>query len=398
MEVFTMKIGHIFSLKLIPLRFLLLSLFVFCHQVKANVSIRSEDYGVLSNGDKVDLYTLKAGNITVKVINYGGIITEILVPDRHGKLGDVVLGFDKLADYETKNRYFGAIVGRFANRIRQGNINVSGEKHQLSLNRPPHQLHGGHKGFDKVLWNAQIKKNDNSATLTLSYLSADGEEGYPGNLLVNVRYTVNQQNELVIDYKANTDKETVVNLTQHSYFNLAAKRNTNVLQHTLAVYADSILPLAKDKFPTGEVMPVAHTPFDFRKPKNIGKDIKSEHEQLSIANGYDHYWLTGNPFDKKMSSAHKSGKAELNLVAMLSEHSSGRMMQVWSTEHGLQVYSANYLNKSIVGKYQQAYSPQYGICLETGQLPNSPADNKFPTYVLKPGSTYSSKTVYKFLN
>ncbi|NQZ83306.1 MAG: galactose mutarotase [Colwellia sp.] len=387
-----------FAMKLTTFHFLLLSLFIFCHQAKANVSIHSEEYGVLSNGDKVNLYTLKAGNITVKVINFGGIITEILVPDKQGKLGDVVLGFDNLADYETKNRYFGAIVGRFANRIRHGNISISGEKYQLSLNRPPHQIHGGHKGFDKVLWNAQIKKNDDSASLTLSYLSADGEEGYPGNLLVNVRYTVNQQNELVIDYKANTDKETVVNLTQHSYFNLAARRNTNVLQHDLAIYADSILPLAKDKFPTGAVMPVTHTPFDFRKAKSIGKDIKSEHEQLKIANGYDHYWLTGNPFDKKISSDHKSENAELNLVAMLSEPNSGRMMQVWSSEDGLQVYSANYLNKSIIGKYQQAYSPQYGICLETGQLPNSPADNKFPTYVLTPGSTYTSKTVYKFLN
>lgn len=393
-----MKMHKVFSIKLITYSFLLLSFFVFSYQAKANISIHSEEYGVLSNGDKVDLYTLKAGSITVKVINYGGIITEILVPDKQGKLGDVVLGFDNLADYETKNRYFGAIVGRFANRLREGNITVSGVNHQLSLNRPPHQIHGGNKGFDKVLWNAETQQNETSASLTLSYLSPDGEEGYPGNLLVNVRYTVNQQNELVIDYKANTDKRTVINLTQHSYFNLAAKKNNNVLKHDLTVHADSYLPLAQDGFPTGEIKPVAHTPFDFRKAKTIAKDIKKNHTQLEIARGYDHYWLTDKNRVEKRNPEYHAVNSALNLVAQLSEKQSGRVMQVWSSEDGLQIYSANYLNKNVIGKYQQAYSPQYGLCLETGQLPNSPAEEKFPTYVLTPKSTYTSTTVYKFLS
>jgi aldose 1-epimerase len=396
--VFIMKMHKIFSIKLSTFSFLLLSFFVFCHQAKANISISSEEYGVLSNGDKVDLYTLKAGNITVKVINYGGIITEILVPDKRGKLADVVLGFDILADYETKNRYFGAIVGRFANRLREGSISVSGEKHQLSLNRPPHQIHGGNKGFDKVLWNADTQQNETSASLILSYLSPDGEEGYPGNLLVNVRYTVNLQNELVIDYKANTDKKTVINLTQHSYFNLAAKKNNNVLKHDLTVHADSYLPIAQDGFPTGEIKSVDNTPFDFRKAKVIAKDINKNHTQLEIARGYDHYWLTNKNMIKKNNHEYHALNSSLNLVAQLSEKKSGRKMQVWSSEDGLQIYSANYLNKNVIGKYQQAYSPQYGICLETGQLPNSPAEDKFPAYVLTPKNTYISTTVYKFLS
>jgi len=391
-----MTMHNVFSLKSTTISFLLLSFFVFSYQVKANVSIHSEEYGVLSNGSKVDLYTLKAGSITVKVINYGGIITEILVPNKEGKLGDVVLGFDNLADYETKNRYFGAIVGRFANRIREGNISISGVKHQLSLNRPPHQIHGGNKGFDKVLWNADTQQNETSASLTLSYLSPHKEEGYPGNLLVNVRYTVNQQNELIINYKANTDKKTIINLTQHSYFNLAARKNTNVLEHDLTVHANSVLSLAKDGFPTGSSMPVTDSPFDFTQAKRIGKDIKNEHEQLEIARGYDHYWLIDNSTINETNAEYHALNTSLNLVAELSEKQSGRMMQVWSSEVGLQIYSANYLNENVIGKYQQAYSPQYGICLETGQLPNSPAEKKFSTYVLTPKNTYTSTTVYKF--
>ena len=396
--MFNLKLHKICSIKLITFIFLLLSFFVFSYEAKANVSIDSAEYGELSNGNKVDLYTLKAGSITVKVINYGGIITEILVPDKQGKLADVVLGFDNLADYETKNRYFGAIVGRFANRLRDGNISISGVKHQLSLNRPPHQIHGGNKGFDKVLWNAKTQQNDDSASLTLSYLSPDGEEGYPGNLLVHVRYTVNQQNELVINYKANTDKKTVINLTQHSYFNLAAKKNNNVLKHDLIVHADSYLPLANDGFPTGEIKSVANTPFDFRKAKAIAKDINKNHTQLEIAQGYDHYWLIDKSMIKIRKHEYHAIKSSLNLVAELSEKQSGRSLQVWSTEDGLQIYSANYLNENVIGKYQQAYSPQYGICLETGQLPNSPAEVEFPTYVLTPNSTYTSTTVYKFLS
>lgn len=398
-----MKLNQILKNNCVP--FCCFGLIVFGFTAKAEVSIDVTAYGKLTNGKAVSLYTLKAGDIAVKVINYGGIITELWVPDKQGNLGDVVLGFDNLPDYEKKNRYFGAIVGRFANRIHEGKASIFGETHQLTLNRPPNQLHGGVKGFDKVLWDATTDKDEHSATLTLRYLSIDGEEGYPGNLAVTVRYTVNSQNELVIDYQGNTDKSTVVNLTQHSYFNLAVSKNIDVLNHELTINADSILPLETSGFPTGDVMSVIDSPFDFRQPKQISADINEANEQLRIAKGYDHFWLAtsmvelkGELMAESIEEKKKADDLTLKVIAELTEKKSGRRMTVSTSEAGLQVYTANYLNKTIIGKYQQAYSPQYGICLETGQLPNSPAEEKFPTYVLTPHSTYNARTVYKFSN
>lgn len=348
-------------------------------------AVSETSYGRLLNGDAVNQYTLTAGNMRVKAINYGAIITHIEVPDRNGNLADVVLGYDKLSDYEQTNRFFGALVGRYAGRIRDAKFSLDGHRYQLSQNNGKNQLHGGAKGFDKVLWQATTESADDYSAVRFSYRSVDGEEGYPGNLDVTVSYILNRRGELAVEYRASTDRTTVLNLTQHSYFNLAATPGSDVLQHRLQVNGDYILELDKDSLPTGKRLAVAGTPFDFNKPKAIGRDIQSSHPQLAVGKGYDHYWINSDP---------KQGA--LTAVAELSDDRSGRKLTVLTTEPGLQIYTANYLSPAVVGKNSIPYKPRYGICLETGQFPNAPAEPLFPLKTLQPGQSWQSQTVFRF--
>jgi len=346
--------------------------------------ISVSDYGTLSSGESIKKYQLIAEKIRLSAINYGGIITHIEVPDRYGKWHDVVLGYDNLADYEHKNRFFGALVGRYANRIEHGSANILGETVQLSTNRPPHQLHGGFKGFDKQVWQAETEQRVDSVVLHLRHTSPDGYEGYPGELQVQVSYIVTNAGELLVEYRASTNKNTIFNPTQHSYFNLSGKPNVDVLDHQLTLNAQTFIELNNESLPTGRVLAVKGTPFDFLQSKAIGRDIGVSHKQLAIARGYDHYFIT----QKK--------RGELAEVAQLYHPDSGRLLRVSSTEKGAQLYSANYLNNSVIGKKGNVSMPQQGICIETGQLPNAPAQEVFDSYILTPENPFYSLTQFAF--
>lgn len=346
-------------------------------------SVTVSDYGRLSSGELINQYRLATKNIRINVINYGGIITHIEVPDKKGKFADVVLGYDNLIDYEHKNRFFGAIVGRYANRISNGQAIIDGKTVQLNTNRPPHQLHGGQKGFDKVVWQAETSMSDNTATITLSYTSLAGEEGYPGTLQVKVIYQVTNQGQLSVTYQATTDKTTIYNPTQHTYFNLSGTSNT-MLDHTLTLNAQQFVELNKESVPTGELLSVNDTPFDFLSEKTIGRDINANHSQINIGKGYDHFFVA------------KPARGSLSLLGTLYEPTSGRKMTVETTEVGAQLYSANYLNETVIGKNQAVYQQRQGICIETGQMPNAPAEPNFTTVLVKPSNPFTSQTVFTF--
>jgi aldose 1-epimerase len=344
------------------------------------ISIR--DFGTFDN-EPVKLYTLKNNNgMEVSVMNYGGIIVSLKVPDKAGVMEDVVLGYDSLNQYMTNNPYFGALIGRYGNRIEKGKFNLNGTAYSLPVNDGENHLHGGTQGFDKVYWNIQPDSN----ALILTYTSKDGEQGYPGNLSTEVRYTLTDDNELKIDYLATTDKPTIVNLTQHSYFNLSG-RNSEILNHTLQINADTYLPVDKGLIPTGILAPVEKTPFDFRNAERIGARINDDHEQLKLGRGYDHCWVLNNK-DKNKS---------LSKVATLTDSVSGRQMEVFTTEPGLQFYAGNFLDGTIKGKKGEVYTFRSGLCLETQHYPDSPNKNEFPSVTLNPGEKYVSTTVYKFM-
>jgi aldose 1-epimerase len=346
--------------------------------------ISTVHFGELTDGTPMSLYTLKNGQgATMKVINYGGIITSLLMPDRNGKLEDIVLGYDSLEGYITNNPYFGALIGRFGNRIAKGKFALDGEQYSLAINNEENHLHGGIKGFDKVIWNVTKHEAQEGVALKLSYQSKDLEEGYPGNLKVEVVYTLTDKNELIIDYKATTDKKTIVNLTQHTYFNLNGA-GQDITSHQLVLNADSFLPVDKTLIPTGELKDVTNTPFDFRKPALIGERINDNNQQLKFAKGYDHCWVI------------KSAEDGLNNVGSLYDSLSGREMTIYTTEPGVQFYSGNFLDGSITGKNKTVYNFRMGLCLETQHFPDSPNQKNFPSVVLDPGQIYSSQTVYKF--
>lgn len=348
------------------------------------MKILKESFGELE-GKKVDIYTLKnAGNIEVKITNYGGIVTSIKVPDKNGKFDDVVLGFNNLQDYLSSNTYFGAIVGRYANRIGNAKFSIDGQEYTLAKNNWMNCLHGGVKGFDKVLWEAEPVTGKGSQSLKLHYMSRDGEEGFPGNLDVTVTYTLTDDNSLKIDYLATTDKPTVVNLTNHTYWNLAGEGSGDILGHQLMLNSGAFTPVDRGSIPTGEIRSVEDTPMDFRKPAAVGERIGSDYEQLKFGNGYDHNWVINSGDDDKLIPA-----------ATVYEPVSGRYMEVYTTEPGVQFYSGNFLN-NITGKSGRAYEPRSGLCLETQHYPDSPNKPEFPTVVLYPGETYSTTTVYKF--
>ncbi len=355
-------------------------------ELESKNSITKSYFGTTKEGVAVDLYTLTNSNgVELKITNYGGIVTSLKVPDKQGEFDDVVLGYDSLSSYLEETPYFGAIVGRYANRIAQAKFTLDGQEYSLAQNNGENTLHGGLIGFDKVVWETEEIQTDNEVGLRLRYLSEDMEEGYPGNLEVEVHYTLDNENAFKIDYKATTDKKTVVNLTHHSYFNLKGKIDSDILDHFVTINASRFLPVDNNLIPTGELWEVTGTPFDFTQPKAIGERINDDNEQLKLGIGYDHCWVIDREND------------DMIIVASVMEPTSGRIMEVYSTEPGIQLYTGNFLNGTITGKDGAVYNHRYGFCLETQHYPDSPNKPEFPSVVLEPGDTYQSSTVYKFL-
>jgi aldose 1-epimerase len=354
-------------------------------QTTTSAKMASRSFGEMPDGKPVTLYTLTNRNgVEMTVMNYGGIIVSLKVPDKNGKLDDIVLGYDSLAGYIRSNPYFGSLIGRYGNRIAKGKFSLDGVTYTLAVNNIGNHLHGGLKGFDKVYWD--IVPVD-SSSLRLTYISPDGEEGYPGKLTAEVTYTLTDDNELKIDYKATTDKKTVVNLTQHTYFNLTGDPAQTILDHELVIDSDSLLPVDKTLIPTGKLQPVANTPFDFTSRTAIGKRINDNDPQLQIGNGYDHCWVL------------KKGDGKtLRKVAELFEPKSGRSLEVHTTEPGIQFYSGNFLDGTLTGKNGVVYQQRSGLCLETQHYPDSPNQPSFPSVVLNPGEEYHTQTVYRFNN
>ena len=318
----------------------------------------------------------------VTIMNYGGAITAMKVPDRKGDFGDVVLGFNTLEEYVKNPRYFGAIVGRHANRIARGEFSLDGKTYHLTRNNGPNHLHGGNKGFDKVVWDAQEEQGPGEAQLRLNYESADGEEGYPGNLSAGVTYKLFSNNELRIDYRATTDQDTVVSLTNHSYFNLAG--SNTILTHELMINAGKFTPVAEDLIPTGEIRKVRDSPMDFTRSVSIGARINEQYDQLSFTGGYDHNFV--------LTRSDES----LRLAARAYESRSGRILEILTTQPGIQFYSGNFLDGSVAGKGGTVYKKYAGFCLEPQHYPDSPNHPAFPTTVLKPGEEYSETTIFRF--
>jgi aldose 1-epimerase len=336
--------------------------------------------------DDIKLYTLKNANgLIVKITNYGATITSILAPDRNGKMVDIALGYDRVEDYmnAVDKPYFGAIVGRYGNRIAGGQFQLMGETFQLAKNNGENHLHGGTIGFDKVVWKAVFKPSENR--LVLSYLAKDREEGYPGNLDVQVTYSLTDDNELVVEYFATTDQATPVNLTQHTYFNLRGEGEGTIVFHELMINADKFTPVDKTMIPTGEIVDVQDTPFDFRQSKTIGREISSIDKQLQFGGGYDHNWVLN-----------RTDSEEMTLAAKAYEPASGRVLEVFTTEPGIQFYSGNFLDGRLKGKSGKPYRKQSGFCLETQHFPDSPNQPGFPDTILLPGNDYRSKTIFKF--
>lgn len=353
------------------------------------MGITKEPWGNLPDGTPVDLYTLTNKNgIEAKITTYGGIVVSLKTPDRQGKFEDIVLGYETLAEYVKDNPYFGCIVGRYGNRIAKGQFELDGKVYQLAKNDGENHLHGGEKGFDKVVWEAVPDTTKGEASLNLTYVSPDMEEGYPGNLEVRVVYTLTNQDELVVSYFATPDKKTHVNLTHHGYFNLTGGAKRDILSHELTINSNGFLTIDGGLIPTGELRALSHSPFDFRKPKPIGNDIGFDDEQLLLAQGYDHCWVLSNP-----QPATKPGPA-----ATVYEPESGRVMEVFTTEPGLQFYSGNFLDGKYKGKGDVVYQDRWGLCLETQHFPDTPnrSLSEFPSTIVMPGSHYSSTTIHKF--
>jgi len=342
-------------------------------------------FGETTEGISVDLYTLVNKNgMTVRITNYGAIVVDLIVPGKDGEFDDVVLGYKTPERYIENNPYFGAIVGRYGNRIAKGKFTLDGTDYTLAINDGENHLHGGLKGFDKVVWQSEGFTSDEGPGVKLFYLSEDGEEGYPGNLNVTVRYILTQDNGLKIEYLAVTDKPTVLNLTNHSYFNLAGEGEGDILHHVLWIDADQITPVVEGLIPTGEFRDVTGTPFDFRIPTAIGERIYNDNAQLALGPGYDMNWVI-NDWDRSLKKA-----------VTVYEPNSGRVMDVWTTEPGMQFYSGNFLDGSITGKSGKHYSCRSAIVLEADHFPDSPNQPNFPSVILRPGKNYSQTTIYQF--
>jgi aldose 1-epimerase len=352
-------------------------------------SVTTAPFGATTDGRTAELFTLtNKHGIQIKLTNYGGIITSLRTPDRSGRLDDIVLGYDSLAGYLHDSPYFGAIVGRYGNRIARGLFTLDGTTYRLAVNNGPNSLHGGLRGFDKVVWSAHPFQNQEGAGVALDYTSPDMEEGFPGTLRSHVTYTLTEDDRLIVDYQATTDKATPVNLTQHSYWNLAGSAKRDILGHVLTINADSMTPVDSTLITTGEITPVGGTPFDFRTPTAIGARVDQRQDaQIRYGNGYDHNFVLN-----------RSGAAADALVpaARVVEPSSGRTLDISTTEPGLQFYSGNFLDGSITGKGGAVYRFRYGIALETQHYPDSPNHPNFPTTILRPGQQYHTRTVFQF--
>lgn len=336
-------------------------------------------------GQAVTRFTLQgAGGMRLEVLDYRAIVHALHVPDRRGQMSDVVLGYDDLAGYEQDRFYLGALIGRYANRIREGTFLLDGKPYSLPRNEGSHHLHGGRRGFGRVVWEARLFEDAEKAAVVLEHTSKDGEEGYPGTLAVQVTYAVYRSNTFSVDYRATTDRPTPVNLTQHAYFNLAGEGSGDVLGHELTIHADSFTPLDDSLIPTGEVIPVHGTPLDFRRPQRIGSRIGASHEQLRIANGYDHNFVLNRTGDG------------LSSAARVVDPASGRVLEVFTTEPGMQLYSGNFLDGSHPGKHGHRYNRHAGFCVETQHFPDSPNQAGFPSTILRPGSELHSRTEFRF--
>lgn len=357
----------------------------FAGQAHAAAEVTKKPWGKTPDGTAVELYTLRnTRGAEATISTYGGIVVTLLMPDRTGKMGDIVLGYDHLQGYLDKTPYFGALIGRYGNRIGGATFTLDGQTYTLAKNDGPNSLHGGVKGFDKVVWSARPVESKDGAALELSYLSKDGEEGFPGNLKVTAIYTLTNNNELKLDFSATTDKATVVNLTHHSYFNLRGQGNGDILGHEVTINATRMTPVDKTLITTGELTPVEGTPFDFRKPTAIGARINQPDTQLQYGPGYDHNWVIDKP------------AGQLGIQATVYEPTTGRVLEVLSDEPGLQFYSGNFLDGTIKGKGGVAYEKRTGFCMEPQHYPDSPNKPQFPSVVLRPGQTYQNTIIYRF--
>ncbi|MBN8733315.1 MAG: galactose mutarotase [Acidobacteria bacterium] len=351
------------------------------------MTITKEAFGATPAGESVDVYTLSnTKGMQVRISTYGAIVVSMVVPDKAGKAGDVVLGFDSLAGYQKEHPYFGAIVGRYGNRIAKGQFTLDGTVYKLAVNNGANALHGGLKGFDKVVWRAKEMSTSDGVRLDMVYTSKDGEEGYPGTLTTTVSYTLlNERNEIKIDYEAVTDKPTVVNLTNHSYFNLAGQGEGNILNHSVTIFGSRFTPVDAGLIPTGELKPVEGTPFDFRTAHAIGERIEAKDAQIVAGKGYDHNWVLDKP------------AGELGLAARVTEATSGRVLEVYTTEPGLQFYTGNFLDGTLTGKGGKVYGHRAAFCMETQHYPDSPNQPSFPSTRLGPAERYRTTTSYRFL-
>jgi aldose 1-epimerase len=345
--------------------------------------ITRQPFGQTRDGVAVDLYTLRNNKgVEAGICNYGGLVIFLKVPDRNGQFGDVVLGYDNLPDYIKDSPYFGSLIGRYGNRIAKGKFTLDGKEYTLAVNNGTNALHGGLKGFDKVVWEPRILASMEGPSLELRYVSKDGEEGYPGTLSVTAVYTLTDYNALKVEFTATTDKDTVLNLTQHSYFNLAGKGD--ILNHQVMIAADKFTPVDSTLIPTGELKPVDGTPFDFRTPTAIGARIGQDDEQLKFGGGYDHNWVISKP------------AGQLGLAARAYEPTTGRVLEVFSTEPGLQFYTGNFLDGKLMGKGGWVYQFRNGFCVEPQHYPDSPNQPNFPSTVLKPSQMYKNTIIFKF--
>jgi aldose 1-epimerase len=344
-------------------------------------------FGVLKDGREVYEYTLANNTgMTITCINYGATITSLSVPDRNGQSSDVVLGYDSLEGYINGSAYFGAVVGRYGNRIGKGQFTLDGETYQLAINNGENHLHGGNIGFNKVLWDAEVLQDAETPSIRFTYVSRDGEEGYPGNATLKVTYILTADNALRIEYEGVTDKTTILNPTQHSYFNLSGNFKETILNNTLEIEADFFTPVDEGLIPTGELQPVADTPMDFRSPHTIGERIGDPFEQLVFGQGYDHNWVLRD----------YTAPGQIHKAAELYEPDSGRLMTVYTDQPGIQFYSGNFLDGTAVGKGGIAYGHRTGLCLETQVFPDAPNKPDFPSATLKPGQVYRQTTIYQF--
>jgi aldose 1-epimerase len=351
-----------------------------------SLSVSRAPFGTLPDGRAVELFTLtNAHGVEIRAMTYGAIITAIYTPDRNGRRDDIVLGFDSVAGYLSGSPYFGAVVGRYANRIAGGHFTLDGVTYTLARNNGPNSLHGGLRGFDKVLWSAEPVRSDSAVGVRLRYTSPDGEEGYPGTLQVQVTYTLTAHDELIVDYDATTDKATPLNLSQHTYWNLHGHGQGDILDHVLSLDASRYTPVDSTLIPTGEIAPVAGTPFDFRTPAAVGARIDAANEQLRFGHGYDHNWVLDQPRPGTLSHA-----------ARLVDPVSGRAIDVSTTEPGIQFYAGNFLDGTIKGRGGQVYGHRGALCLETQHFPDSPNHPNFPSTILRPGQRYQSRTIVTF--